>query len=244
MLESPTDEGRVVGPARSAIVEALSVYALATAIASALYHLQGVAIIRDNLHALVAATFLFLPQVVLRKRGDLDAYGLRLRPLGLGLKVAAIFIFGILPLFSLGFWAWNRLCCAQWPQLVPGSCWHLLHAGLRLPDKLAMLALAQVVVVALPEELFFRGYLMGRLEDALPPTRTFLSARVGWALFIQAGLFGLGHFFVTFSPGMLTRAIPGLLFGWLFARTRSIVAGTLFHAACNLLMEVLALSFL
>jgi membrane protease YdiL (CAAX protease family) len=239
-----SDDGRVVGSARAAWIEALSVYAVATALSSILFHLQAVGFVRQNLHALVAATFLFLPQLALRKRGDLEAYGLRARPVALGCRLVAIFVLGILPAFALGFWLWNRWACGHVPKWVPGSCWHVLHPGLRLPDGLAMMALAQVVVVALPEELFFRGYLMGRLEDALPPTRKILGAPLGWAWLLQAALFGLGHFLVTFSPGMLTRAIPGLLFGWLFARTRSILAGTLFHAACNILMEVLATSLL
>ena len=49
---------------------------------------------------------------------------------------------------------------------------------------------------------------------------------------------------MTFEPQMLTRFFPGLVFGWMFARTRSILAGTIFHAACNLIMAVLAASVL
>jgi len=41
---------------------------------------------------------------------------------------------------------------------------------------------------------------------------------------------------------MLTRMIPGLVFGWMFARTRSILPGTIFHAACNLTMAILEVS--
>jgi membrane protease YdiL (CAAX protease family) len=100
------------------------------------------------------------------------------------------------------------------------------------------------VVVALPEELFFRGYLQGRLEEAWPPERTVLGARVGWAWLVVALLFALGHYLVSFEPQMLTRFFPGLVFGWMFARTRSILAGTLFHATCNLLMVVLGSSLL
>ena len=77
----------------------------------------------------------------------------------------------------------------------------------------------------------------------LPPARTLWGAKVGWAWLIQALLFGLGHFLVRFDPLMLTRAVPGLLFGWLFARTRSILAGTIFHAACIVLVEILAVTF-
>lgn len=107
-----------------------------------------------------------------------------------------------------------------------------------------MLAAAQLVVVALPEELFFRGYIQGRLEDAWPPKWNLFGARVGGAWLVASVLFALGHYFVTFEPQMLSRVVPGLVFGWMFARTRSILAGTIFHAACNLLMEVLATSFL
>ena len=73
--------------------------------------------------------------------------------------------------------------------------------------------------------------------------RKFLGAPVGAAWLAGAALFALGHFLVTFEPQMLTRFFPGLVFGWMYARTRSILAGTIFHAACNLLMEVLGASF-
>ncbi|MEO6954231.1 MAG: CPBP family intramembrane glutamic endopeptidase [Polyangia bacterium] len=245
MSEDSHPAGRVPTPrARPAIVEVLLVFLLASALAAVLTRLSFIGFIRDNLHAFVAAGFLFLPQLMLRKRGDLEAYGLRADPVKLGLQLAGGLIFVVLPLFVVGFWVWNRWACAHVPSLVPGSCWHLLHPHLVFPPSFGMLAVAQLVVVAFPEELFFRGYIMGRLEDALPPTRMLLGAPVGWALVVQAILFGLGHVLVTFDPMMFTRAIPGLLFGWLFSRTRSVLAGTIFHAACNLLIEVLAMSLL
>jgi uncharacterized protein len=240
----PDAHGRVVGSRRRAIADALLGALAASLAAAALYRLQAVPFVRSNLHALVAAVFLFLPQLMLRGRGDLDAYGLRAHPLGLGLKLAALATLVLLPAFTLGFVVYNRFLCAHWPQLVSGSCWHLLHPQLRWPASFVTMALAQVVVVALPEELFFRGFVQGRLEDALPPTRRLFGAPVGWALILSSILFGLGHYLVTFQPTMLSRAIPGLAFGWLYARTRSILAGTIFHAACNLLVEVLASSML
>ena len=94
----------------------------------------------------------------------------------------------------------------------------------RLPADFPLQVAAQLLVVALPEELFFRGYIQGRLEEALPPTTNLFGARVGWAWILGAALFGLGHFLVTFEPQMLSRFFPGLAFGWMFARTRSILA--------------------
>jgi len=161
-----------------------------------------------------------------------------------GLALAAVAVVVVLPLFTIGFIGWNRFLCHHWPAIVPGSCWHLTHPALRVPGQLATMAIAQLIVVALPEELFFRGYVQGRLEDALPSSRRLLGAPVGWAIVAQAALFGVGHFLVTLEPTMLTRFFPGLVFGWMYARTRSILAGTIFHAACNLLVEVLASSVL
>jgi membrane protease YdiL (CAAX protease family) len=229
---------------RQTALEVTLAFLVATAVAAGLYRAQAIAFIHANLHALVAATFLIIPQLALRKRADLEQYGFTSRPRGLGLSIAGVAICGILPIFAVGFVLWNRFLCGHLPQLVPGSCVRMLHPLYRLPPDFLTLAAAQLVVVALPEELFFRGYLQGRLEDAWPPRRTFLGARVGLAWLIAAALFGLGHFFVTLEPQMLSRFIPGLVFGWMYARTRSILASTLFHAACNLLMDVLASSFL
>jgi uncharacterized protein len=230
---------------RRTLVEVAVVFAVATGAASLLYNVgQSVAFIHRNLHPMVALIFLVLPQVMLRRRGNIERYGFTTQPLGLGLLIAAVAIAVVLPLFAVGFLVAVRAACTHAPSLVPGSCFRAFHPVWRVPGDFPMQVAAQLVVVALPEELFFRGYVQGRLEDALPPTRTLWGARVGWAWILGAALFGLGHFLVTFEPQMLTRFFPGLVFGWMYARTRSILPSTLFHAACNLIMAVLSASLL
>jgi uncharacterized protein len=234
------------GSAGRTILEVLVVFAIATGAASALYHVgQSLGFIHRNLHALVALIFLGLPQLALRRRGNIERYGFTTEPLRLNLAIAAIAVAVILPLFALGFVGVVRFACAHAPQLVPGSCFRAAHPIWRVPpDFFRWQIAAQLVVVALPEELFFRGYVQGRLQDALPTRRTLGGAPIGWAWLVAAALFGLGHYLVTFEPQMLTRVFPGLVFGWMFARTRSILAGTIFHAACNLIMAVLSASLL
>jgi len=230
---------------RQTIVEVAIVFAIATAAASLLYNVgQSIGFVHRNLHALVALVFLALPQIALRRRGNIERYGFTAQPLGLNLLIAALAIVVVLPLFSAGFVLVARAACAHAPSLVPGSCWRVLHPAWHLPSDFAMNAAGQLVVIALPEELLFRGYIQGRLEEALPPTRTLFGAKVGVAWILTAVLFGLGHFLVTFEPQMLSRFFPGLVFGWMYARTRSIMPGTIFHAACNLLMAVLGASLL
>ena len=228
--------------ARTAVEVGFS-FVVSTAAAAIFYRLRFIPFINANLHAIVAAVFLILPQLMLRGRGDIDRYGFTTHPRALGLTISAVGIFGVLPLYTGGFVVYQRLLCAYLPRLVDGSCVRILHPVWRLPPDFALLAAAQLIVVALPEELFFRGYLQGRLEDAWPPTWRLFGTRVGGAWLATAVLFGLGHFLVTFEPQMLTRFFPGLVFGWMYSRTRSILAGTLFHASCNLLMEVLRVSF-
>jgi len=98
-------------------------------------------------------------------------------------------------------------------------------------------------VVALPEEMFFRGYLLQRLEARFPPRHRLAGAPVGWALLLSAVLFALGHVLVDFNPQRLAVFFPALLFGWMRARTGSLAAGAAFHAFCNLLSDVLHTSF-
>ena len=75
------------------------------------------------------------------------------------------------------------------------------------------------------------------------PSATPCGAPVGRALVAQSALFALCHLAVQGNPATLAVFFPGLVFGWLRARTDSIFAGTLFHALCNLYIEVLHRSF-
>src|SRR5262245_19319123 len=99
---------------------------------SLLYHLQGVGFVRQNLSAIVAAIFLVLPQILLRKRGNIEAYGFTARPLRQNLLLLAITILAILPLFAAGFVVFHRTLCLHFKSLAMGSCAHILHPNLRV----------------------------------------------------------------------------------------------------------------
>ncbi|HJK96980.1 MAG TPA: MrtC family glutamic-type intramembrane protease [Polyangiaceae bacterium LLY-WYZ-14_1] len=115
---------------------------------------------------------------------------------------------------------------------------------LRLPPALPDLAVSQLLVVALPEEAFFRGYLQTRLERAFPPrVRLFGRTWSPGALLIQALLFGVVHLAVDRQLGRLATAVPGLLFGVLRSWRGGIGAAVVLHAASNLCAEVLARSW-
>lgn len=150
-----------------------------------------------------------------------DALPSALRETGVALAVVAI----VFPPFAVGFHLWHG------PT----------HAfALRVPPDLASFALAQLVVVGLPEEALFRGYVQTRLGDAFPKTIRLLGVPVSpAALVLQAALFGLVHFAVDFAPERLAVAFPALLFGWPRAWRGGIGAAILVHAMSNVYADIL-----
>ena len=104
-------------------------------------------------------------------------------------------------------------------------------------------ALTQLFAVALPEEVFYRGYLQSALDEAWPPRFRVFGALVGPSLLVTSALFALGHVATEFHPNRLGVFFPALLFGWLRARTGGIGAAVVFHALCNLFADYLAKSY-
>jgi hypothetical protein len=137
----------------------------------------------------------------------------------------------VFPLFVIGY----RL---YWGHVV-GRALTWQGAPLLLPPRFLDETMGQLLVIALPEEAFYRGYLQTALDAAWPPRWTFLGARIGLALPVSCAIFALGHVATEPSPARLAVFFPALLFGFLRARTGGIGAGVIFHAACNLAVLVL-----
>ena len=97
----------------------------------------------------------------------------------------------------------------------------------------------QIVVIALPEEAFFRGYLQTALDGALRPRWRVLGADLGPGWLLSAAIFAVGHILTVPQVPRLAVFFPALLFGWMFKRTGGIGAPILFHAACNLFSAIL-----
>ena len=200
--------------------------------------------------ALVAVVLLYTPVVVAwRRREELFDYGFHLEPIGKNLALAALVLGIILPLFALGYLGFYHLVC-ETPSIralaPPGACagwrgaWHLPHLG----SSFLEFGAVQLVVVALPEELCFRGCLLGLLEKRFPPRRRILGGGVGLALVLSAAAFALVHLPKQGDPRALATFFPGLLFGWMRSATGSIAGSVVAHAASNIWVRVLDLTFL
>jgi membrane protease YdiL (CAAX protease family) len=238
--------------ARTSLAEPLLAFTVAIGVAAGLYWSgRSVEFVQQIMHGAIACMFLVGPQVAARMSGqpfDDRAAGIRLAPIVPGLRVLGLALFVTWPAFVLGFFFfYGKLCpnlrilhaiapiCPRWPGIAG------MHLG--LPQGFWLLALSQILIVAVPEEVFFRGYLMSRFEARFPSRKYLWGAAVGWPLLLTSLLFAVGHFLVDLQPARLAVFFPALAFGWMRSRSGSVAAGALFHALCNLLSEVLHEAF-
>jgi uncharacterized protein len=118
--------------------------------------------------------------------------------------------------------------------------WHpAAHYSFHLPASVFDEIAGQLVVIALPEEAFFRGFLQTSLDRAWPPRWRVLGADLGPGWLVSAAIFAVGHVLTIRHPARLAVFFPALVFGWLRARTRGVGAPVLFHAACNIFSAAL-----
>jgi len=176
----------------------------------------------------ISTLWLVLPVLWLSLRNrPLEAYGMaRGRPAGVAFHLIvclAVFVPYMVGHYALAHLFWGA-------RFEP-----------TLPDGLPYLVFEQFVLIALPEEVFFRGYLQTQLDRASDRRWRLLGAEVGIGLPLAALLFGVCHI-LHGGPARLVTAFPGLLYGWLRARTDNVWVPALYHAASNVLMKFMIAS--
>lgn len=207
-----------------------------------------VPVVGANLKTVAVIVFLYLPGWVIWRRGeDFRDYGLHFRSWKSDLRHVAVLSIAIFPAFALAFWGFVEAM-----QYIPEplASWlgpyHTVSAqGLQLPPEFLYLVVTQLLVVALPEEFFYRGYLYARLEAGKPPgagTRRLGGVALSHAFWMSSLFFALGHLTEPY-PWRLATFFPALMFCWVRARTGSIIGATVLHALSNLVVLVLEASF-
>jgi len=202
--------------------------------------------------AAVAIVLLYAPVTVAwYRREDLVDYGFHSQPLKKGLLLGLGAPLVIFPMFVGGYLLFYNVVCGSdlLGALAPrGACRAFRGlAGLHAPAldwDFLQFAVVQLVVVALPEELFFRGCLHELLERRFPPARRVFGGGIGWALILSSVAFALIHLPKDGDPRALATFFPGMLFAWMRSATGSILAPTLTHAGCNVLVRFLDLMVL
>lgn len=156
------------------------------------------------------------------------------RTLGAGLRSLKIFLLVtalVIPVFLVAnhFWQQWVVKTAYAPRMIP---------------SLSVVLVNQIFLVALPEEIFFRGWLQNRLNKVFVKKWRCLGVSVGWGWPATAFLFAFAHSLILFQWWHFSIFFPALLFGWLREQTGSINAPTFFHAASNVAAAWIAVSYI
>jgi len=132
-------------------------------------------------------------------------------------------------------------CVVVFPAMFCGL-WLLKSYGLNLPLRPVPpqgqgwvgWLLYQFMYVGVAEEVFFRGYVQNNI---LRSTSTITQERrrlLQWiSIIISAACFAAAHIIVQGKIISVLIFLPGLVLGWLFIRTRSLLAPILFHGLAN-----------
>ena len=206
-------------------------------------HLPGVAAMA-GLAAAAAQLYLPLRYALSSSEGD-DGIGYSFA----GLRRDLPFIIGLLIITGIPFWFLHDL---WWGWLGVGQAsgsslalpqgdfapW-LTSLGFSSLDVLKSVALLELVAihllgVALPEELFYRGFLQPKLCQSFQDIELPGGFRWNHGIAIAAALFALAHFLGDYNPARLGPFIPALIFGLMRRRSGSIAGAVLLHAAFNI----------
>jgi hypothetical protein len=208
-----------------------------------------------NLAGVAAFAFIAVPDAWLRRHDEhWPAFGLpywgsrdprTFLAWWYGLRDAVALAAITFPVFFAGFWLWG----VALPHLAPEFATFVAPYArppdpeFRLPGGFGMRIVIQLLVVALPEELFYRGWMQTAWARTEPErTYRFFGARVGVGFIGTQALFALGHL-VVLQPWRIATFFPGLVFGWLRARTGNVAAPIFYHALSNLFIATLEASW-
>lgn len=147
-----------------------------------------------------------------------------------------------------------RTCAIVFPALFL-ALWLLNACGLRPPlqplppqnQQWLRWVFYQFMYVSVAEEVFFRGYVLTNIQR-LAARRAPCGGTMkcgprlqNWiSIVISAACFAVAHIIV---QGQIISALiflPGLILGWLFIRTRTLLAPILFHGLANTLYCIMA----
>jgi len=224
MIRRDTRQG---GGAVSAAAKALVVFTLATLVVAWLSWSEV-----PGRSGLIPLVWGFSTWLAMRRENEWPTHlGLTRARLTPGLAYYALSTVILLPLAVGGFELYLRTGV---PVPVPVPAPEAL-AGVTLGEW----SLYQFAVVAPFEELFFRGYIQGRLDQACRSANRSAAFTLWVPIVGSAACFGVAHVAVDRSLAGAGVVIPGLLFAWLRAKSGSLVAPTLSHGTANVVTRLI-----
>jgi len=194
---------------------------------TALYHLRGIAFIGDYLSTFVAILLIYPAFWHVRFRKLPVVFFEKTWPQVLrSLKYFALTALAIFPIFLL-------LAHVYQTQI-----FHLRFNPKGFHWSWETVAV-QVILVALPEEFFFRGYLQTMLGTRFSKRFRLFGLNlfdVPVAVPLTCVIFAFSHSLITLRWWQFAIFFPSLVFGWLREKTGGLIAPVLFHALSNLIL--------
>lgn len=145
-----------------------------------------------------------------------------LRDMGRALLVGAV----TFPPFAIGHHFWMLQFGA------PG--YHFV-----VPGDIALTLLKNTFLIALPEEMFYRGFVEHRLERLWPTRHLYWVIPVSRTVILASALFAVGHFLGEYNPARLGPFFPAFVFSGLTRRGGSISGAVLYHGMSNAFSSLL-----
>ncbi len=145
-----------------------------------------------------------------------------------------------------------RTCVVVFPVLFAGL-WLIKSFGLGLPlqpvhpkeQGWISWLFYQFMYVAVAEEVFFRGYVQNNILKLTNPDKTGQRRLGKWlSIVLSAACFAVAHIIIQGRIMLVLTFLPGLVLGWLFIRTRFLLAPILFHGLANTCYCVMAAAFI
>lgn len=179
---------------------------------------------------LIAAAL--IPTVI--RRAEFPKIGLNIRQIGPTLLVVC------------------RTCIVVFSALFAGL-WLLKSFGLGLPLQPVQpkeqgwisWLLYQFMYVAVAEEVFFRGFVQNNILRLTKPGKDGQRRLWKWlSIVLSAACFAIAHIIVQGRVILVLTFLPGLICGWLFIRTKLLLAPILFHGLANTCYCLMAAAFI
>lgn len=196
-----------------------------------IHELQRVPVFRDYTMFLTALVLIYVPTIILWRRRErihfFESSAMDLLKHITWFILAAVIIFPVLEVANRFFqeWAFHR-------HFIGGKY-----------TTLGKVALFQLLLVALPEEFFYRGYLQHEFNRIWGRPWQFLGAPIGKGLLITSLIFAFSHSLIQLQWWHFSIFFPALVFGWLRDKTGTITASILFHALSNVYSYWIALNY-
>lgn len=142
------------------------------------------------------------------------------------------------------------LVLITFPPFAIGHHFFQIHVGghsegfaFQLPPDLFVFVIFQILLVALPEELFYRGFMLVSLNKSWPNKAYLFGIPIGRAVIVSSLFFALAHFVGEYNVLRLGPFFPAFLFSYLMLKSQSLLGAISYHALSNIFSQILFVGY-